>query len=325
MSSLRDVAALAGVGTGTVSRYLNKSGYVSEVSCKKIQAAIDSLNYKPNEIARNFAHNRTWIIGIMLPDIEHPFFAKFLKCAEIELYKNNYKVIVCNAAQISQRQTAFLDLLENNILDGLITGIDRWDDARFDSIMKPIVSFDRNWGNNVPLIHSDHIKTGNLIADRIIASGCRHVAHFASSGHDSEPFAMRDMIILDALKRKNIKISHVEIGWNMLDFEYSNRIVEEYMDSLSSCDAIYSGDLIALSSINIARKKGIRIPQDLKVIANDGIDITKLSYPVLTCARQNIPELARLCVQTILSLINGTASVPHEQIVDVGFQEGGSM
>lgn len=325
MSTLREVAALAGVGTGTVSRFLNKSGYVSEESCKKIQDAIDSLNYKPNEIARNFAHNRTRIIGIMLPDIEHPFFAKFLKWAEIELYKNNYKVIVCNAAEISQRQTAFLDLLENNILDGLITGIDRWEDRRIETISKPIVSLDRNWGNNVPLVHSDHIKAGNLIADRIISSGCHHVAHFASSGHDSEPFAMRDIIVLDTLKRKKIEISHVEIGWNMLDFEYSNRVVEEYMDLLSSCDAIYSGDLIALSAINISRKKGIHIPRDLKVISNDGIDITKLSYPVLTCVKQNIPELAHICVQTILSLINGNDSVPHEQIVDVGFQEGGSM
>lgn len=324
MAGIREVATLAGVGVGTVSRYLNQSGYVSETSSKKIQAAIDSLNYKPNELARNFSLNRTGIIGIMLPNIEHPFFAKFLKCAEIELYKNNYKVIVCNAAEITHRQKDFLDLLENNVLDGLITATDRWDDPRIDTISKPIVSFDRNWGASIPLIHSDHIKTGNLISDRLIASGCHHVAHFASDGHRSEPFAIRDIIILDALQTHNIELTHVEIEWNMLDFEYLNQVVEESIDTLSSCDAVYSGDLIALSFINVARKKGILIPQDLKIISTDGIDITKLSYPVLSCVRQNIPELARLCVETMLLQISG-AAVPHEQVVDVDFQDGGSI
>lgn len=325
MTSIKEVATLAGVGSGTVSRYINQSGYVSEESSKKIEAAIKKLNYKPNELARNLILNRSQIIGLMLPNIEHPFFSKFLKYTEMELYKNNYKVIVCNATDLSRRQSDFLNLLENNVLDGLITGIDRWDDDRLGLIQKPIVSLDRNWGNSVPLVHSDHIKAGNLLSERVLQANCRHLTHFSTSGHDSEPFAMRDIILLSALRKAGVEISHVEIGWNMMDFEYSNNVVEEYMGMISSCDSIYSGDLIAISCLNIAHKIGIRVPEDLKIISNDGINLTTLSYPVITCVKQNIPELAATCVKTILDLINHVPNVPHEQIVDVSFQDGGTM
>ena len=77
MAGIRDVAAYAGVGVGTVSRALNKTGYVSEETKRKIDEAVKALNYQPNELARNLYRNRSGMIGVIVPDLENPFFAKF--------------------------------------------------------------------------------------------------------------------------------------------------------------------------------------------------------------------------------------------------------
>ena len=96
MASIRDVAQKAGVGVGTVSRVINGSGYVAEDTRKKIESAIRELEYTPNELARNLFKNRTGIIGVLVPDLDHPFFSAFARETEIALYKAGYKVMICN-------------------------------------------------------------------------------------------------------------------------------------------------------------------------------------------------------------------------------------
>ena len=80
MPGIRDVAAYAGVGIGTVSRALNKTGYVSKETREKIEEAVRVLGYQPNELARNLYRNKSGMIGVVVPDLENPFFANFLKC-----------------------------------------------------------------------------------------------------------------------------------------------------------------------------------------------------------------------------------------------------
>ena len=87
MAGIRDVARLAHVSTSTVSLVLNKSGYVSDKTREKVETAMRELNYIPNELARNLYHSKTNIVGLILPDIAHPFFGSFAKYAEMELYK----------------------------------------------------------------------------------------------------------------------------------------------------------------------------------------------------------------------------------------------
>ena len=122
MASIRDVAKKAGVGVGTVSRALNGTGYVAEDTKAKILAVAAELDYQPNELARNLFRNRTGIIGIVVPDMENPFFSKLLKHMEIQLYKNGYKAMICNTIEISNREQDFIDMLRQNVMDGIITG-----------------------------------------------------------------------------------------------------------------------------------------------------------------------------------------------------------
>lgn len=86
MATIKDVAKMAGVGIATVSRAVNGTGYISAESREKIEAAIKELNYIPNERARNLSRKRTGIIGVLIPDFQTPFYAAFIRQAELELY-----------------------------------------------------------------------------------------------------------------------------------------------------------------------------------------------------------------------------------------------
>ena len=118
IAGIRDVARKAQVGVGTVSRYLNESGYVSKESREKIEKAISELDYQPNELARNLYHNRSGIIGLIVPDLEYPLFSKLSKYIEISLYEKNYKTMICNTVGVSNREKEYLSLLERNEVDG---------------------------------------------------------------------------------------------------------------------------------------------------------------------------------------------------------------
>ena len=100
MASMRDVARKAGVGVGTVSRTLNNSGYVAEETKKKIYESMEELNYKPAPAVKTQAGRKTGFVGVMVPSLEHPFFARIMRCIEYELSRHNYKCIVCNTIDI---------------------------------------------------------------------------------------------------------------------------------------------------------------------------------------------------------------------------------
>ena len=90
MPSIRDVAKKAGVGIGTVSRTLNGSGYVSEETRKKIYSIMEEMNYNPGSTLRTSSGRKTGLVGVIVPSLEHPFFARMMRCIEFELSRLSF-------------------------------------------------------------------------------------------------------------------------------------------------------------------------------------------------------------------------------------------
>ena len=112
MASIGDVAKLAGVSRSTVSLVCNNKGYVSDETRKKIEKAMKELNYIPSELGRNLKMQKSGIVGIIVPDIAHPFFSTFIKYAEKELYSRGYKALVCGTAGREDVEEAYLQMLD---------------------------------------------------------------------------------------------------------------------------------------------------------------------------------------------------------------------
>ena len=113
------------------------------------------LNYKPAPAVKTQAGRKTGFVGVMVPSLEHPFFARIMRCIEYELSRHNYKCIVCNTIDIVNRQVEFMEMLEENVVDGLIACVDPIPGFNGRN-GQAIVSMDRYWSADVPLIRSDH-------------------------------------------------------------------------------------------------------------------------------------------------------------------------
>lgn len=324
MASIKDVAKRANVGVGTVSRTLNGTGYVSEEARKRIEEAVRELDYKPNELAKNLFRNRSGIIGVVVPNLEHQFFARLSKEIEINLYERGYKTMICNTIGISNREKDYLDMLDRNIVDGIITGAHSLDDSVYLNISKPIVALDRDFGEKIPLIHSDHKKGGRIAAMTLIEDGCKNVLQFATSSLVHTPSNQRHIEFEKICRDHGINVTTIETEWNIFDYEYFRDAMKNYMDKFLEIDGVFTADVPAAFCLNGLKANGRRIPEDVKVIGYDAVGIIYLTDPVMTSVAQNIVEISHRCVDTILKMIEGSKDYERHQIIDVKLQKGGS-
>ncbi len=323
MASIREVAQEAGVGVGTVSRALNGSGYVSPETRKKIEKAAKKLKYTPNELARNLYHNKTGIVGVIVPDLEHPFFSALVKHIEMELYEQGYKTMICNTVGISRREQEYLDMLERNMVDGIITASHGLEVEEYRKQAKPIVSIDRDLGAQIPLIGCDHTKGGKLAAELMLKAHRKKV--FLVSGISPKVMANdRYVTFMKILEENGVTVLQEVMEWNIFSWDAHYHMAEEIFRLHPDIDGIFGGDLAALACLNVAQRRGIRIPEDISIVGFDAMTPSNIVYPRLTAIRQNVELLAEVSVNTLLDMVEQRKNVPHRLILDVEIQCGGT-
>ena len=181
MARIKDVAKLAGVSTSTVSLVLNNKGYVSAATRAKVEAAVQELHYVPSEVGRNLSLNRTNLIGVIIPDVAHPFFAALLHEIEIALYDYGYKTMICSTGEKKNAELAFLDMLRRHTMDGLIIGAHALHIENYQHIELPVIAFDRYLCDEIPIIRADHHQGGQLAANALLKRHPHHVVQITGA------------------------------------------------------------------------------------------------------------------------------------------------
>ncbi len=143
--TMKDVAIEAGVSVGTVSRVINKESGIKEVTLKKVEQAIKTLNYVPDLYARGMKRNRTETIALIVPSIWHPFFSEFAMHVENEVYKRQNKLLLCSING-TDREQDYLDMLRHNKVDGIVA-ITYSPIENYLTSGIPFVSIDRMYSN----------------------------------------------------------------------------------------------------------------------------------------------------------------------------------
>ena len=154
MANMKDVARLAGVGMGTVSRVLNESGYVSASVRKRVRSAMEQLNYTPNCTAQTLKGGKNKIIGLFVPTVSHPFFSAIAGEIETCLDRRGYKLLLVCSQNSAEKESGVIRLIASGRVDGAIF-ITHY---RHNDILPdyPIVTLDRHLGENVPCVTSDN-------------------------------------------------------------------------------------------------------------------------------------------------------------------------
>lgn len=317
MATIQDVAKHAHVGVATVSRVLNGTGYVREETRVKVLSAIAELNYTPNEMAKNLFRSRTGIVAVIVPDTSHPFFAEFVNAAEHALSHRGYQTMVCNAWHEAASELHCLEMLKQKRVDGVIFGAHSLDTHLYQSTDRPIVALDRNLGPNIPCVAVDHRTGGQAAAEVLIQAGCKKVLQFGGDQSITSPSNLRHSEFERIMQEHGIPCFRVVPPWAADHYGLNLDTARETLDRFPDVDGVFGTDIIAMSTLLAARERGIRVPEDLKVVAYDGTGIVKLAQPSLTTIVQPITQLAQECVRLIVERIEGRETEHYVELKPV--------
>lgn len=321
MATIRDIAKEAGVSVGTASRAITGNGYVSEGNRTLVQKAMDKLGYTPKEHTRPAKSAKA--IGIVLPDVTFPFYGSYLKYTEFELARRGYKTVICNTLGVQNRVSSILDQLEQGELDGMIINADVAEEeiARMEKL--PVVSFERMLSKKIPMVSSDHRQGGQMAAKALAESGCKNVL-ILTAKHSNQLFGeCRITECQCKLQEQGVKATIVEYPSAMSTYSFVKEMASEYLRLYSDVDGIFSDDVMAFCCSSEALKRGIRVPEELKIVGYDGVEITKIVVPSITTIVQDVPRLTQHSVDLLMRRIGGEQT-EDEILLPVTFLQGGT-
>lgn len=300
VAKLTDVAKLAGVSPTTVSRVINKKGYLSEKTIQKVNDAMRELGYKPNNLARSLQGKSAKLIGLIFPNIRHVFYAELIDKLEHELFKKGYKTIICNSEHDSEKEREYIEMLEANQVDGIISGSHNLGIEDYNRVTAPIISFDRNLSPDIPVVSSDNYGGGVLAAQTLVKTGAKDIIMITGNDNSNSPTGLRHAGFASILPDAPIINVSSDFSPVRKEMEIKNILTQQKPDAIFASD-----DLTAILIINIAKELGISVPDQLKVIGYDGTYFIENYYPQLTTVKQPLEEIAFLCVELLLQKIDG--------------------
>lgn len=292
--TLKQIAKELDVSISTVSKSLRDSPEISEDTRQKVQAFAKLYNYKPNNIALSLKNKKTKTIGIIIPEIVHHFFATVISGIEQVANENGYNVIVCLSDESFDKEVINMEMLANGSIDGFIMSLSKETQLKkdFHHIVEvinqgmPVVMFDRITNDVLcdKVIIDDQLAANNATGF-LISRGFKKIALVTTVDYVSVG-KLRTEGYANALKAHDMEVSEDMIV-KIEDIENCASKIEVLLEEQSP-DAIFAvNELFAVTTIKLANKKGLRVPEDISVIGfTDGI-ISQFSTPSITTVSQN--------------------------------------
>lgn len=303
VAKLTDVAQLAGVSPTTVSRVINKKGYLSQKTIDKVNKAMRELGYKPNNLARSLQGKSPKLVGLIFPNISNIFYAQLIEYLEIQLFEKGYKTIICNSQHNPIKEKEYLEMLSANQVDGIISSSHNLGIKDYEQVEAPIVSFDRNLAPHIPIVSSDNFEGGKLAAKLLEKAGCKKMVMITGNDNSNSPTGLRRLGF--NFHNKKAAVFNVPNTLSNLrrEVEIRSIIARENPDGIFASD-----DLTAIKIIEVVKKMNKTIPEDIKLIGYDGTYFIEHYYPELTTIKQPLEDLASLIVDVLLQKINGQST-----------------
>lgn len=301
MIRIREVAKMAGVSPATVSRVMNGTANVNAEKKQRVLDAIEKTDFKPNEAARALYRKSARIIGVIVPNIDNPFFNEMAEAIEAETYKNNYRLTLCNSNNDVEKELHNIELLKRMNADGIIlltNGGESFQKVTESDI--PVVVMDREVTNNqnIVYIEADHYEGGRLSMEYLLECGCKNIVNMRGPQNLSSGRKRFDGY-LDVCRKYHLSPQYVDCHYSYEDgLQQAALILETYpqVDGI-----IAANDMVALSVYKILTKNGKRVPEDIQLIGFDDIRLSQIMTPELTTIRQPIAEMGK---QAVISLID---------------------
>ncbi|MGX7349836.1 LacI family DNA-binding transcriptional regulator [Dolosicoccus paucivorans] len=319
--TIHDVAKHAGVSATTVSRVMNNRGYISEEMRKKVHASMEALNYSPNQMARSLFKKETKFIGLIIPTTANPFFGELAFHIEHELVNQGYKLLVCNSIDREDNEIEYLKMLQENRVDGIIVGSHNIGIEEYDKISIKMVSVERKIHEDIPTIQSDNYYGGKLAAEVLVEEGCKNILCISGDPKVDTPANNRLVAYLDYMKELGYPTHKAYIPFNLSAEEKLEKVQALHIKEQGYDGVLAGDDVMASIVLNHLTKEGLNVPEDVKVVGFDGTETVRTLLPHLTTIEQDIKQLAKESVTTILKKIKDEP-IDELKVVPVKLHKG---
>ena len=324
MSTINDVAKLAGVSAMTVSRVINNSGYIGRETRSRVEAAIAELAYVPNAVGRQLRSKRTNMLALVLSDIMSPFFTTIARGVEDVARAQGFSVMFCNTDESEAEEARYLLMLVQRQVDGvlLVPASTSGKSLRLlSSHHMPVVVLDRRiQSRQIDSVRSDSEAGAYTLTQHLIGLGHRRIAvltgrRSVSTSIDRVAGYCRAM--LDAgLELDDGLVRYGEYNYGEYNQVDGNRMAQEVLAADPRPTAIFAANnFIAFGAMRSLRDAGLRVPEDISIVAFDDLPAAWLSDPYLTVVDQPAYEIGRRGAELLLSRVDGTVSGPGREVV----------
>ncbi|MEU6672841.1 LacI family DNA-binding transcriptional regulator [Streptomyces sp. NPDC046925] len=309
MASIKDVAAEAGTSVATVSRVLNSHPSVSPAARARVIAAIESLGYRPNAVARSLRTDQTRTLGLVISDVLNPYFTALARSVEEAARALGYSVIIGNADERPELQDHHVRTLLDRRIDGLLVSpADGGTPLLLDTARAgtPMVFVDR-WipGADVPVVRADGREAIRDLVAHLHAVGHRRLAIIAGPAATTTG-SERVEAFRDALASYGIPLPDSYIGQGDFQADSGRRATERFLALPEPPRVIFAADnLMALGALDAIRARGLRVPDDIALAAFDDIPWFVHTDPPITAIAQPTGDLGRAAVQALVDRIEG--------------------
>lgn len=306
-ATIADVSARAGVSSATVSRVLQGSPRVSPAARKRVQAAISELRYRPSGVARSLRRQQTGTLGLIVTDINNPFYPEIIRGAEDAAQRMSASIILCNAAEDPEREIAYLDLLLERRVDGVIIaagGLTQRHEDFLRMFPVPVVLVNAALaGGQVPAVLSDDEAGGLAAAAHVLALGHSRLIYISGPAMRASASARLDGVrAAVAAAGRGVSLEVVEGYGFVAGGLAAQRVAERFRPPYA---ILAHNDLTAVGAMHALIELGIHIPDEVSVVGFDDIAIAAFMNPALTTVAQDKYAMGRLAVETIARLRSG--------------------
>ncbi|WP_339881444.1 LacI family DNA-binding transcriptional regulator [Polaribacter vadi] len=321
--TIYDIADALNLSTSTVSRALKNHSSISKKTTLKVNEAAAKMQYTPNILASSLRNNKTNTIGVLISRINRPFMSDLISGIEVVAQKAGFNVIIAQSHDSYEDEVNMCQALYNSRVSGVICSLametkdtDHFDQFRNKNI--PLVFVDR-----VPKTFTtyrvmiDNYSAGFKAAQHLIEQGYTRIGHIAGLKFRSI-YNEREQGYRDALKKYNLpEEDNLIIHVKTMSYEEGEKAVNKLLSLENPPDAIFSSnDTTAVAAIQVAKSRGLRIPEDFGVIGFNNDPISRIIDPGLSTISHPAYEMGKISSKKILKHLKKSK---NESITEISF------
>ncbi len=325
-ASLKDVALRAGVSVRTVSNVVHDAPYVAAATRARVQAALDELGYRPNLAARTLRQGRSGLLGLVVPEIDSPYFGELAGLLADAAERRGATLVVDQTRGDAARERRLLHGPSGQVVDGLL--LSPWALSPAEVSARPaglpLVLLGERYDDGVDHVGVDSVAAAVAATDHLVATGRRRIAAIGLQPHLANQTALQRVTGYRQALRAAGRVPEpaLEVAVERLHRADGARAMEHLLALPEPPDAVFCfTDELALGALRVAWDRGLRVPDDLALVGFDDVEDGRWSRPSLSTVSPDKAVLAETAVDRLLDRVGGgqeparSTTTPHRLLV----------